>query len=78
MRQRIVDLNEEYRDLPSIDLGATGGLLFDIGNRRYPPPPIGRCGWTDYVMKWRLDAVRTEAATFNKLQQKQGEKRSQP
>ena len=71
MRSAIVDLNEEYRDLLSNDLGAIGGLLFDIGTGRYPPPPIDDAGADDW--RARLDAVRTEAATFNKLQQKQGE-----
>lgn len=36
MRRGIVTLNEQYRSLLSNDLGAIAGLLFDIGNGRYP------------------------------------------
>jgi len=42
MREGILRLNQEYRDLLSNDLGAIGGLLFDIGTERVvPPPPDG-------------------------------------
>src|SRR3546814_10823487 len=39
MRAGILDLNDRYRDLLSNDLGAVGGLLFDIGSGRFPAPP---------------------------------------
>jgi hypothetical protein len=39
MRSGVLDLNERFRDLLSNDLGAIGGLLFDIGSGRYPAPP---------------------------------------
>ncbi|HMR08913.1 MAG TPA: hypothetical protein PKA88_24200 [Polyangiaceae bacterium] len=39
MREGIVRLNTEHRGLLSNDLGAIGGLLFDIGTKRYLPPP---------------------------------------
>ncbi|PMX74179.1 type II restriction endonuclease, partial [Pseudomonas sp. GW456-12-1-14-LB2] len=39
MRAGVLDLNEQFRDLLSNDLGAIGGLLFDIGSGRYPAPP---------------------------------------
>ena len=32
MRQRVLELNATVRDLLSNDLGAIGGLLFDIGS----------------------------------------------
>ncbi len=40
MRAGILDLNDRYRDLLSNDLGAIGGLLFDIGSGRFPAPPL--------------------------------------
>src|SRR3972149_280411 len=39
MRQGILALNAECRDLLSNDLGAIAGLLFDVGSGRYPAPP---------------------------------------
>ena len=41
MRDGIIRLNATYRPLLSNDLGAIGGLLFDIGSGRYAPPPSG-------------------------------------
>ena len=40
MRQGILALNTEYRDLLSNDLGAIGGLLFDVGSGRHSPPHL--------------------------------------
>lgn len=66
MRSGILDLNDEFRDLLSNDLGAVGGLLFDIGSGRYPaPPPIEDAG-ADWSA--RLDAVRGEALHLSKAQ----------
>ncbi len=64
MRQGILRLNTEYRDLLSNDLGAVAGLLFDVGIERYKaPPPQG-----DEVAfaAWQadLERVRTEAETL--------------
>ena len=39
MREGILRLNAEFRDLLSNDLGAIAGLLFDIGSGRYLAPP---------------------------------------
>ena len=39
MREGILRLNRDHRDLLSNDLGAIGGLLFDVGSGRYPAPP---------------------------------------
>lgn len=66
MRSGILDLNEEFRDLLSNDLGAIGGLLFDIGVSRYPVPlhtDEGNNEWRD-----RLDAVREEARKLSNAQ----------
>ncbi|NBW75762.1 MAG: type II restriction endonuclease [Sphingomonadaceae bacterium] len=71
MRGGILDLNDQYRDLLSNDLGAIGGLLFDIGSGRYPAPPLGDNEADDWGR--RLDAVRAEAARLDKTQLAQGE-----
>ena len=39
MRTSVLKLNGEFRDVMSNDLGAVGGLLFDIGSGRYAAPP---------------------------------------
>ena len=44
MRSGILDINDRYRDLLSNDLGAVGGLMFDIGTGRYPAPPLPSAG----------------------------------
>lgn len=66
MRSGILDLNDEFRGLLSNDLGAIGGLLFDIGSGRYPAPP----SIADAAADWsaRLDAVREEAKHLSKAQ----------
>lgn len=60
MRQGILRLNAIYRNLLSNDLGAIGGLLFDVGSGRYsPPPPDGdktaRVAWEADLAKVRED-----------------------
>jgi type II restriction enzyme len=73
MRSGVLDLNERFRDLLSNDLGAIGGLLFDIGSGRYPAPP--RDEEDQSLGSWtaRLEQARAEAQTLNKALQKQGE-----
>lgn len=66
MRSGILDLNDEYRELLSNDLGAIGGLLFDIGSGRYPTPLISEGASGDWTQ--RLDAVRAEAQKLTKAQ----------
>lgn len=66
MRQGILALNSRYRELLSNDLGAVAGLLFDIGSKRYAPPPL-----TDDAearASWQADLarVRDEAAKVDK------------
>src|SRR3546814_18003719 len=51
MRSGVLDLNEQFRDLLSNDLGATGGLLFDIGSGRYPQM-IGRTSCRERVCQY--------------------------
>jgi type II restriction enzyme len=49
MRVGVLRLNAEYRDLFSNDLGAVGGLLFDVGSERYslqtPSDDEARAEW---------------------------------
>ena len=73
MRAGILDLNDRYRDLLSNDLGAIGGLLFDIGSRRYPAPPLddGLGAGKDWLA--RLEDARTEALKLDKTALAQGE-----
>lgn len=73
MRSGVLDLNERFRDLLSNDLGAIGGLLFDIGSGRYPAPPRDEEDQTVGSWATRLEQARAEALTLNKALQKQGE-----
>ncbi len=73
MREGVLALNTQYRDLLSNDLGAIAGLLFDVGSGRYPPPP--RDGEALSATDWelRLTEAKAEAKTFDKaaLQQRE-------
>lgn len=71
MRSGVLDLNDDHRDLLSNDLGAIGGLLFDIGSGRYPAPRMDDGDSGDWLS--RLEQARTEAATLSKAQIVQGE-----
>ncbi|HWR35044.1 MAG TPA: type II restriction endonuclease [Clostridia bacterium] len=68
MRTGILRIVEEHRALLSNDLGAVGGLLFDIGQERYAPPPIGkdeqqRAKWeSDLAIVRELSAKERKAA----------------
>lgn len=65
MREGILNLNAEYRGLLSNDLGAIGGLLFDVGSGRYPAPP--RDDDEAALNTWHADLarVREEGAKTN-------------
>ncbi|WP_254452774.1 type II restriction endonuclease [Roseicella sp. DB1501] len=56
MRQGILALNAKHRGLLSNDLGAVGGLLFDVGSGRYPAPP--REDDTGARAAWEADLAR--------------------
>ncbi|KAA0576226.1 type II restriction endonuclease [Azospirillum sp. B21] len=67
MRQGILALNAEYRDLLSNDLGAIGGLLFDVGSGRYAAPPrtndaAARSAWEADLAKLREESVKASKA----------------
>jgi type II restriction enzyme len=67
MRSGILRLNDEYRNLLSNDLGAIGGLLFDIGSGRYAAPPAITAD-AESQMRWEADLakVREEGARAKK------------
>lgn len=56
MRQGVLKLNVEFRDLLSNDLGAVAGLLFDVGTGRYAPPP--REDDASALEAWRAELAR--------------------
>jgi len=66
MRAGILDLNDCYRDLLSNDLGAIGGLLFDIGSGRFPAPPLS--GSSENARDWMalLNETRSQSDKFDK------------
>lgn len=66
MRTGVLDLNDRYRDLLSNDLGAVGGLLFDIGSGRYPAPPLDDDAESAADWTTRLERARAEAQTLGK------------
>lgn len=67
MRSGILDLNDRYRDLLSNDLGAIGGLLFDVGSGRYPPPPLDNAQSVAGDWLARLDEARAQAEKLDKV-----------
>ena len=67
MRVGILRLNSSYRDLLSNDLGAIGGLLFDIGTERYAAPPrdgdeAARAAWEADLGQVRQVSAASENA----------------
>ncbi|MBP2309711.1 type II restriction endonuclease [Azospirillum melinis] len=67
MRRGILALNAEYRPLLSNDLGAIGGLLFDVGSGRYTPPPreddaAARAAWEADFAKVREESAKASKA----------------
>lgn len=70
MREGILRLNAQYRQLLSNDLGAIAGLLFDIGTGRYAPPPRLDDGAAIAAWQADLQRVREESeATAKALKQ---------
>ncbi|MEO8905586.1 MAG: type II restriction endonuclease [Polyangiaceae bacterium] len=59
MRAGILRLNAEHRDQLSNDLGAIGGLLFDVGSGRFPAPPLADD--PARVALWAADLERVRA-----------------
>lgn len=61
MRDGILRLNDSYHRLLSNDLGAIGGLLFDIGSGRYTPPPL--VGNAESRAAWERDLAKVRELT---------------
>ncbi|MBL7372804.1 type II restriction endonuclease, partial [Escherichia coli] len=57
----------------SNDLGAIGGLLFDIGSGRYPAPPLEDDATAADDWLGRLEHARAEASRLDKTAAAQGE-----
>jgi len=82
MRLGMLRLVETHRDLLSNDLGALAGLLFDVGQGRYLPPPLGDdpaqlAAWAEDLARVRaeaaaaqrvLDAQRADDITHTQVQ----------
>jgi type II restriction enzyme len=66
MRSGILRLNAQYRDALSNDLGAIGGLLFDVGSARYPAPPAD--GDPSHEAAWLADLAKVRDARVSKAQ----------
>ncbi|MBI0535204.1 type II restriction endonuclease [Roseomonas sp. KE2513] len=62
MRQGVLALNAKHRGLLSNDLGAVGGLLFDLGSGRYPAPPLDDDAGARATWEADLASVREEGA----------------
>lgn len=60
MRSRLLEANGRYRNKLSNDLGAISGLMFDVGNGRYPVPQPGEA--KENFGQWLadLDSVRQQ------------------
>jgi type II restriction enzyme len=61
MREGIQRMNNDHRELLSNDLGAIGGLLFDIGSGRYAAPPLD--GNAEARAAWETDLARVREAS---------------
>jgi type II restriction enzyme len=62
MREGVLRLNAEHRAILSNDLGAIGGLLFDIGSGRYAAPPRSDDAAARAAWEQDLAAVRAVSA----------------
>ncbi len=58
MRDGILRIVDTHRSLLSNDLGAIGGLLFDIGQGRYASPPTGED--SSRRAEWEADLARVQ------------------
>ena len=67
MRTGVLRINREHRDLLSNDLGAMGGLLFDVGSGRYAAPPraddaAARAAWEEDLLRVRDETAKERKA----------------
>jgi len=61
MREGILRLNVAHREQLSNDLGAVAGLLFDVGNGRFPAPP--REDDAAAIAAWESDLAKVREET---------------
>lgn len=65
MREGLLRLNEQHRQALSNDLGAVGGLLFDVGSGRFTAPPLdagAERAWLADLEQVREEAKSAQAA----------------
>ena len=69
MRDGILRLNGQHRELLSNDLGAVAGLLFDVGSCRYAAPPTNG---PEAAERWLadLDKAREESVAARKRRER--------
>ena len=67
MRQGILSVNAKYRNLLSNDLGAVAALLFDVGSKRYQPPPLTDDAAARAAWETDLALVREHAAKADRV-----------
>lgn len=68
MRSGILKINSAHRELLSNDLGAVGGLLFDIGSKRFAAPPLNRDAAALAAWETELQQARQDSAAAAKAQ----------
>jgi len=61
LRAGLLRLTADHRHLLSNDLGAVGGLMFDLGSGRYTPPP--RTDDDAALQHWQTDLARVREET---------------
>jgi type II restriction enzyme len=69
MRNGMIRIVKEHRTSLSNDLGAIGGLLFDIGQKRYAAPPIG----SDSIKRAEWEADLAKVRDFSAKEKKASE-----
>jgi type II restriction enzyme len=73
MREGVLRLNQQHRELLSNDLGAVAGLLFDIGSERYVAPPRDDDACAKQAWETDLQKVRAESTASQRMRAKEDE-----
>ena len=71
MREGILRINREHQAVLSNDLGAMGGLLFDVGSGRCPAPP--RSDGNGDTRQWQDDLARVHELSAAEIRAQQEE-----
>lgn len=69
LREGVLRLTAEHRQQLSNDLGAAAGLLFDLGQGRYPVPPDSGTAEAEELWLRDLERVREEGRTAGKARE---------